>query len=290
MAAGQGFKTFATGDILTAADTNGYLMSQTVMVFADSTARTAAITSPQQGMVTFLKGTNSTEYYNGSAWVAIGGGGLSSPLTTKGDVWGYSTTNARVPVGTNGQVLTADSTEALGVKWATAATPSSGLTLISRTTFSGVASHTVDSVFTSTYENYRIIINDWVGSAYNIVPQMQLRYGSNTSGSVIYGSSFGCAYTGLPLTSQSTTAAAALDFWRYIGDGTGSFISIDVERVGSGSAQKAHVNGIGMTDAGSEHYKVAGIWTDPQAYTGFVLKTSSGTSTGKVSVYGYAKA
>jgi len=123
MAAGQGFKTFATGDILTAADTNGYLMSQTVMVFADSTARSTAITSPQQGMITFLKGTNSTEYYNGSAWVAVTGSSLTSPLTTKGDVWGYSTTNARVPVGTNGQVLTADSTQALGVKWAT---PSGG--------------------------------------------------------------------------------------------------------------------------------------------------------------------
>lgn len=47
----------------------------------------------------------------------------SSPLTTKGDLYGYSTTNARVPVGTNGQVLTADSTQSLGVKWAT---PSSG--------------------------------------------------------------------------------------------------------------------------------------------------------------------
>jgi hypothetical protein len=42
-------------------------------------------------------------------------------LTTKGDVWGYSTTNARIPVGTNGQVLTADSAQALGVKWATPA-------------------------------------------------------------------------------------------------------------------------------------------------------------------------
>lgn len=49
--------------------------------------------------------------------------GLSSPLTTKGDLWGYSTTDARVPVGTDGQVLTADSGETLGVKWAT---PTSG--------------------------------------------------------------------------------------------------------------------------------------------------------------------
>lgn len=72
MAAGLGFKTFATGDILTAADANGYLMSQTVMVFADSAARAAAITSPQEGMITFLKDTNSTEYYSGAAWVAIG--------------------------------------------------------------------------------------------------------------------------------------------------------------------------------------------------------------------------
>ena len=123
MAAGLGFKTFATGDILTAADTNGYLMSQTVMVFADSAARSTAITSPQQGMITFLKGTNSTEYYNGSAWVAVSGAGLTSPLTTKGDLWGWSTTNARVPVGTNGQVLTADSTQATGVAWSS---PSSG--------------------------------------------------------------------------------------------------------------------------------------------------------------------
>lgn len=49
-----------------------------------------------------------------------GGGGTTSPLTTKGDIYGYSTTNARLPVGANGTVITADSGEALGVKWGTA--------------------------------------------------------------------------------------------------------------------------------------------------------------------------
>jgi hypothetical protein len=116
MAAGLGYKEFTTGDVLTAADANGYLASQVVMVFASAAARTSAIASPQEGMISYLKDTNSTEYYSGSAWVAVGS---ASPLTTKGDLYGFSTVNARVPVGTNGQILTADSTEATGVKWTT---------------------------------------------------------------------------------------------------------------------------------------------------------------------------
>jgi len=118
MAAGLGFKEFSVGDILTAADANGYLASQTVMVFASSAARASAITSPEEGMFSYLKDTNTTQYYSGSAWVSIGG---ASPLTTKGDLYTYSTADARLGVGTNGQVLTADSTEATGLKWATPA-------------------------------------------------------------------------------------------------------------------------------------------------------------------------
>jgi hypothetical protein len=50
--------------------------------------------------------------------------GSVSPLTTKGDLYGFSTLDARIPIGTNNQVLTADSTAALGLKWAAAASPS----------------------------------------------------------------------------------------------------------------------------------------------------------------------
>lgn len=57
--------------------------------------------------------------------VAIGGGGgggsATSPLTTKGDVWGFDTADARIPVGTDGQVLTADSVAGVGVSWQTPA-------------------------------------------------------------------------------------------------------------------------------------------------------------------------
>ena len=48
-------------------------------------------------------------------------------LTTKGDTHGFDTDNARVPIGANTTVLTADSTTALGLAWtAPAGAPSSG--------------------------------------------------------------------------------------------------------------------------------------------------------------------
>jgi hypothetical protein len=75
MAAGLGYKEFTTGDVLTAADANGYLASQVVMVFASAAARTSAIASPQEGMMSYLKDTNAVATYDGAAWVTVGGGG-----------------------------------------------------------------------------------------------------------------------------------------------------------------------------------------------------------------------
>lgn len=49
-----------------------------------------------------------------------GGGSGSSPLTTKGDIYTFSTTNARLPVGGDNQILTVDSTQSTGLRWGNA--------------------------------------------------------------------------------------------------------------------------------------------------------------------------
>lgn len=87
-------------------------------VVADTTADT----------LTLVAGTNITITTNAGAdsvTITASGGG-ASPLTTKGDVYTYSSVDARLPVGTNGQVLSADSGETTGLKWIAAPPASAG--------------------------------------------------------------------------------------------------------------------------------------------------------------------
>lgn len=75
--AGAGYKLFNTGDVLTAAQVNTYLMQQSVMVFANSAARTTALSGVlAEGMLSYLQDTNAVEKYDGSSWGAIGAGDI----------------------------------------------------------------------------------------------------------------------------------------------------------------------------------------------------------------------
>ena len=127
MAAGLGFKDFTTGEVLTAADVDGYLM-QGIWVFASAAARDAAVTSPQEGNFAFLKDTNTTTYYTGSAWTNLDTTGMVNPMTTTGDTIYSSSgsTPARLGIGTAGQVLTVNS-GATAPEWKT---PASGATYV----------------------------------------------------------------------------------------------------------------------------------------------------------------
>jgi hypothetical protein len=90
------FKTFNVGDILTASDVQTYLMKQSVMVFASSSARASAISSPSEGMLTYLSDTNVLNIYDGSAWVgAVNAGSLNS-------MYGATYADVAINTGTTG--------------------------------------------------------------------------------------------------------------------------------------------------------------------------------------------
>jgi hypothetical protein len=143
--AGAGYKLFATGDVLTAAQVNTYLMEQTVMRFADSAARTTALSGVlAEGMVSYLQDTNTLEVYDGAAWVGATGditgltagtgisissatgpvptvtNSMATEITAKGDliVGTGSATFDNLAAGSNGETLVADSSASTGLKWA----------------------------------------------------------------------------------------------------------------------------------------------------------------------------
>ena len=89
--AGAGFKVYATGDLITATEFNTYLQEQVIMVFADSSARDSAISSPSEGMFAYLKDTNALMFYNGSSWASfIGEGDITGVTITTSATSGLS--------------------------------------------------------------------------------------------------------------------------------------------------------------------------------------------------------
>lgn len=143
--AGAGYKLFSTGEVLTAANVNTYLMQQTVMVFASAAARTTALSGVlAEGMISYRTDSKVLEIYNGTSWVDFSGditgittaansglsGGATSgnvtltlAVTAKGDhlIGTGSGTVAVLPIGTTNQTMIVDSTTTTGFKFASSA-------------------------------------------------------------------------------------------------------------------------------------------------------------------------
>ena len=64
-------KVFTAGEVLAAADVNNFLMNQSVMTFAGTAARSSAIGTAVEGMVTYLEDSNAYQFWNGASWQAL---------------------------------------------------------------------------------------------------------------------------------------------------------------------------------------------------------------------------
>ncbi len=87
--------------------------------FAEFAEQGSAPGTPASGFGRLYEKTDGKVYFKNHAGTEydLTVAAFTAPLTTKGDLFGFSTVNARIPVGTNGQVLLADSTQTLGLKW-----------------------------------------------------------------------------------------------------------------------------------------------------------------------------
>ena len=312
MAAGLGFKTFVTGDVLTAADANGYLM-QGVWVFANAAARTAAVTSPQEGNASFLKDTNALEIYDGAAWVAYGsgditgvtagtgisGGGTSgtvtitnsmaTEITAAGDiiVGTGSGTFDNLPIGTTGQVLTADTTVSpYKVKWATAGAAAKNYALINAggTALSGSNSTTINF---SGKDSLLIIVTG--ASCVSGNTGMFLRPNGNTSNANYNKIEIYAASSTLYFQSPSMAASSWFKLAQIHGaaDTMGAIVWID----GANSAGYKPVTAVGSVSAqgaDSEQHFATGSYGEAAALTSIVLSTLGGANfdAGTIYVYG----
>jgi hypothetical protein len=151
---------FAAGDTVFIQNLGTANLTITAGTATVNTAGSLILPQYDAGILYFVS-SSSAVFYD---YIQVG---AVSPLTTKGDLYGFSTLDARIPIGANDTVLTADSTQSLGLKWAAPAS-GGGITQIQSITASNQASVEFTSI-PGTYKNIYIVgrnlksANDGVG-------------------------------------------------------------------------------------------------------------------------------
>lgn len=249
----SGFKTFATGEVLTASDVNNYLMEQSICVFADATARDAAITSPEDGQFVFLTGSTTLQFYN-SGWTnfigegditgvtagdGLSGGGTSGAVTLDLDL--NELTGATVDVASD-SIAIVDATDNSSKKESIADLVS-GITGSNLTATSGVIALDIDATVDFNDQTAQeIVIKDYAETDQSL---------SSSSGVVAIDLANGNTGT-LTLTENVTD----IDFTNVPTNGLSSF-TVQITQDAS-SAYTVAINAITVNGGGNVTAKTAG--------------------------------
>ena len=208
-------------------------------------------------------------------------------VDAKGDLIGATAadTPARLAVGTNGQVLTADSTAATGLAWATPAASGSLIKLASNT-FSAVSSVSLpNSTFTTTYRNYRLMFNiDTMASSPSGVFLRFRASGTDNTDASWYGQRFNIPYTGATSTQYSTSGGTSIQ----VSDSYDKSLTIfDI-----GNPMVSVRKTVNYTQGQGELVQTGiggGYFLTTSNFDAVSLFMTSGTMTGRYTVYGYAQ-
>ena len=222
-----------------------------------------------------------------TAGTGISGGGTSGAVTVtnsmataidaKGDLIGGTgaDTFSRLAVGANGTVLTADSAEATGLKWASAA---AAITLVkSQTIGTTVSSVTVTDAFSATYDNYLITVT---GGAASTTQDLQMTLGSTSAGYYWAAGRFYPAGGSSGMTSGNNTSSFRVT--TYNSDNVATKIDIQQPFL----SKKTVFQSSSQTTSEINFYQ--GLLDNTTSYTAFTLTPAAGTLTGgTIRVYGY---
>jgi len=160
-----------------------------------------------------------------------------------------------------------------------------GLVHINTTTFSAVSSVSLDDVFTSTYENYQIVVDSLASS--NVSVNMRMRAsGTDASGSSTYKRYLGYGSSAPALGTAFSSNGSTVFILTTEASDTGT----NVQVYKPFEAVRTKITHLSAWDVPSGNTGIgfgSSIHTLANSYDGFTVFLDSGTFTGTIRVYGY---